>query len=399
MAVLLFILLAVYIYIVSKTAHFGNTICGAYSDILVLIGVWVIVSLIAFVWQWRKAQFSRHASFAIHRGGTHPPRPWPTPANTSTHSAQSMADYSALPSSGANLSEWSGGGGDGQHASTSASTHTPGQQQHQHYHQQQQQQQQQQQHGESNMHTPPPGMRTQDSRDSSFMVRTYHDDHDELVDGCGLPAKCVCATRVCCGAVSVLLSLLTFTLFFLYLYFTTGQSGPFVVPGTTGLLGSFTVETEQSGVVHITADHDLDVYFAQGMVTARARLWQMEFQRRVGAGRLAEVVGKQGLVTDKQMRVLGVYAAAQRTYDDALSQEVKEIIDAYTAGVNAYLTSHPRLPIEFILLGHTPEPWKPADSLVRVYGLGCTVRGGVLGGLIGVAVWSGVWGWWLGWHI
>ncbi|HEY1432118.1 MAG TPA: penicillin acylase family protein, partial [Stellaceae bacterium] len=94
------------------------------------------------------------------------------------------------------------------------------------------------------------------------------------------------------------------------------------------------------------------------------RLFQMELQRRYGAGRLSEIFGPQAVTTDRQMRVLGIYRAAEAEIP-FLSTEMMYALDAYAAGVNAFLSSRRgALPPEFLLLGFAPEPWRPADSLV-----------------------------------
>ena len=95
-----------------------------------------------------------------------------------------------------------------------------------------------------------------------------------------------------------------------------------------------------------------------------ARLRWATSTRRIGSARLAEVVGEPGLETDRFLRTLGLYRVAERNFE-ALSPEVQAIYEAYAAGVNAWLeTRSGLLPLEFQLLGHEPEPWRPADSLV-----------------------------------
>jgi penicillin amidase len=132
----------------------------------------------------------------------------------------------------------------------------------------------------------------------------------------------------------------------------------------SGLSAPVQVSWDKSAVPHIFANSLRDAYRTLGWLHARDRLWQMETQRRIGQGRLSELVGKLGLGYDEEMRVLGFYRLAEANYA-TLSPDVRADIDAYTAGVNAYL-AHPAapLPIEFQLLHVTPEPWKPADSLV-----------------------------------
>jgi len=117
-------------------------------------------------------------------------------------------------------------------------------------------------------------------------------------------------------------------------------------------------------IPHIYAQSRRDAAFAMGYVHAQDRLWQLEMQRRIGAARLAEVVGEPGLATDKFLRTLGLYRVAERNFE-RLSPEAQAVYRAYAAGVNAYLeTGSEILPPEFLLLGHEPEPWRPADSVV-----------------------------------
>jgi penicillin G amidase len=132
----------------------------------------------------------------------------------------------------------------------------------------------------------------------------------------------------------------------------------------SGPKAEITVERDADGVPLITAQDDEDVAFGLGFVHAQERLFQMELQRRYGAGRLAEVFGQQAIATDRQMRVLGLYRAANAAIP-FLSSEMNRALTAYSAGVNAFLTSRRgALPPEFLLLGFSPEPWRPADSLV-----------------------------------
>jgi penicillin amidase len=131
-----------------------------------------------------------------------------------------------------------------------------------------------------------------------------------------------------------------------------------------GLNSNVTALRDNDGIVTIKADSDLDAYRALGYLHAQDRLWQMDFMRRAGAGRLSEVVGSATLRIDRLMRTLGFYQLAAASYPK-LSPEVRSALDAYSAGVNAYMeTAKGAWPLEFYLLRYTPEPWTPADSLV-----------------------------------
>lgn len=144
--------------------------------------------------------------------------------------------------------------------------------------------------------------------------------------------------------------------------------GHLVAPG---LMRPVTVTRDDWGIPHIVAETEADAYFALGWVHAQDRLWQMEMQRRAGAGRLAEILGPDAVETDKFLRTLGLYRLAEASLG-GLRAEVKAALQAYAAGVNAWIEGHQgALPPEFLLLGHSPEPWRPADSLVwgRLMGL------------------------------
>lgn len=130
-----------------------------------------------------------------------------------------------------------------------------------------------------------------------------------------------------------------------------------------GLSAPVEVGRDGSGVVRIRAQTLKDLLFAQGFVHAQERLWQMEFQRRVGQGRLSEVLGEATRAQDRFLRTWGFYRAAKSAYE-RLYPEEKEAVDAYVAGVNAFLQSGAPLPPEFRLLGFRPEPWTGPDVLV-----------------------------------
>src|SRR3981081_2120471 len=141
------------------------------------------------------------------------------------------------------------------------------------------------------------------------------------------------------------------------------------LPQTTGKLAlpglerPVRVVREARGIPAIVATSRHDLYMALGFVHAQDRLFQMDMQRRLGAGRLSEVVGDAALGSDRFMRTLGVYRRASISVN-AVSAEFRTVLDAYSAGINAFLHSGKTLPIEFTVLGYRPDDWAPADSLV-----------------------------------
>ena len=108
-----------------------------------------------------------------------------------------------------------------------------------------------------------------------------------------------------------------------------------VVPGPKA---EIRIERDADGVPLITARDDEDAAFGLGFVHAQDRLFQMELQRRYGAGRLAEILGREAVTIDRQMRVLGLYRAAEAEIP-FLSASVRRGLEAYAAGVNAFLVS------------------------------------------------------------
>jgi len=113
------------------------------------------------------------------------------------------------------------------------------------------------------------------------------------------------------------------------------------------------------GVPHIYAKNEPDLYFAVGYAMAQDRLWQMDFYRRLGQGRLSEVLGEDLVKVDRYFRMIAA-SGMKREIPDALAFLLKSFAD----GVNAYLKTHPgRLPIEFTVLRYKPEPWTNDDYL------------------------------------
>ena len=135
-----------------------------------------------------------------------------------------------------------------------------------------------------------------------------------------------------------------------------------------GLSAPVDVYRDSMGIPHIYASSEHDLLMAQGFVHAQDRFWQMEFQRRVGSGRLSEVLGEAALPQDRFIRTVGWHRTAALEAE-ALEGQDRALLEAYAAGVNAYLESHPGSKgLEFTILGLTgvkidPEPWTPIDTL------------------------------------
>ncbi|HMP39855.1 MAG TPA: penicillin acylase family protein [Roseiflexaceae bacterium] len=142
------------------------------------------------------------------------------------------------------------------------------------------------------------------------------------------------------------------------------------IPRTSGTLplpdlsAAVQVIRDRWGVPHIYADSATDLFMAQGYVHAQDRLWQMEFQRRVAAGQLAELFGNIALDSDRFVRILGFNRIAQREAE-LLSPEAYSWVTAYITGINTFIEQHRgNLPIEFTLLRLRPRPWEVTDAIL-----------------------------------
>lgn len=130
-----------------------------------------------------------------------------------------------------------------------------------------------------------------------------------------------------------------------------------------GLKNTTLIHYDQFGVSHISAPTDEDVYFSLGFVHAQNRLWQMEMNRRMAAGRLSEILGRGALASDIYMRTLGLGRNAQRVWDNLPDAE-KKVLTQYVKGINEGITQLAVLPIEYYLTGFKPELWRETDSLL-----------------------------------
>jgi penicillin amidase len=135
----------------------------------------------------------------------------------------------------------------------------------------------------------------------------------------------------------------------------------------SGLSSSIEIIRDSDAVPHIFASNVPDALFGLGYAHAQDRLWQMEFQRRIGHGRLSEIFGAATIPQDRFLRTVGFGRAARSAWD-RMPVWAKAQIDAYVAGVNAFIATHrgSRLPPEFTLLRFEPEPWSGVDVVVWV---------------------------------
>lgn len=132
-----------------------------------------------------------------------------------------------------------------------------------------------------------------------------------------------------------------------------------------GLESPVKITSDRYGIPKIAAHTRLDAILAQGYITARDRLWQMDILRRRAAGRLSEILGTSALGFDRRQRTTG-FARAAKAIAANLPEDQKQILRSYASGINAYINAAKVLPFEFLILRYQPEPWTVEDSILVV---------------------------------
>ena len=135
-----------------------------------------------------------------------------------------------------------------------------------------------------------------------------------------------------------------------------------------------TITRSEFGTPFIEAESQADLYFAQGFVHAQDRFWQMAMGRHSAQGRLSEWVGSIALPADRSARMFRWRDLAVRSYE-ALPAEEQALLDAYAAGVNAWLDGPLyQRPPEMRILRIDPEPWTGSDALLIMYNVYAMLR-------------------------
>jgi len=168
-------------------------------------------------------------------------------------------------------------------------------------------------------------------------------------------------------ALAAILLLLVVLVFAVYVYFRRSLPDTNGTLTVAGLSGAVDIVRDADAITHVFASNRRDAFFGLGYAHAQDRLWQMEFQRRVGGARLSELFGQATVATDRFLRTVGVNRAA-RTAWEATPADARPPIEAYVAGVNAFIATHhgSALPPEFMLLRAEPQPWTPVDVFAWV---------------------------------
>src|ERR1700722_19095110 len=139
--------------------------------------------------------------------------------------------------------------------------------------------------------------------------------------------------------------------------------------GLPGLRKPVEILRDRWGVPHIYAQTVEDLFFAQGYITARDRLFQIDLWRRIGTGKLAEVLGPSAIDRDRLARAVR-YRGPMEAEWASYGPDAKRIATSFTSGINAYIRGlKGKRPAEFQIGGYDPGLWEPEDVVARVAGL------------------------------
>ena len=151
---------------------------------------------------------------------------------------------------------------------------------------------------------------------------------------------------------------------------------PLSAEKVAGLKEPVEILRDKWGVPHIYAKNTDDLFFAQGWITARDRLFQIDLWRRTGTGRLAEVLGPSAVGRDKLARLVRYRGDWNKEWE-SYAPDARQIVTAFVNGINAYVHSlNGQRPLEFKIAGYDPGLWTPEDVAARIAGL--TMTGNII---------------------
>ena len=139
-----------------------------------------------------------------------------------------------------------------------------------------------------------------------------------------------------------------------------------------GLLDEVEVLRDNFGVNHIYANNQKDLFFMQGYLAAKDRLFQFEIWRRQASGTVAEIFGDDELERDIGTRLFK-FRGNMKDELNHYHEDGFEIVSSFVSGINRYIEEinkdPDQLPIEFEILGIKPEKWTNEDVISRHQGL------------------------------
>ncbi|MGE5252819.1 MAG: penicillin acylase family protein, partial [Planctomycetaceae bacterium] len=124
-----------------------------------------------------------------------------------------------------------------------------------------------------------------------------------------------------------------------------------------GLDAPVEIHRDRFGIPHVLAQTAHDAFFGQGFASAQDRLWHMDYDRHNAYGRLAEWLGQWAVEGDRVMRRFQIGATVEEDFR-TVDAPSRAMLEAYAAGVNAFIETTVALPIEYALLDAKPDPWQ-----------------------------------------
>src|SRR5688572_20320344 len=142
-----------------------------------------------------------------------------------------------------------------------------------------------------------------------------------------------------------------------------------------GLESQLEIARDRWGMPKVTAHSKPDLWFGLGFCHGQDRLWQCDLHRRIVAGRLSEIAGREGLALDRFMRTIGMRRVAEAEVQE-LDSQVREMLEAYCAGLNEAARTAPAPTAEHQIMRISAEPFRPADCLAggKLFAFGMSVN-------------------------
>ena len=140
-----------------------------------------------------------------------------------------------------------------------------------------------------------------------------------------------------------------------------------------GLAAPVQLQRDAAGVVTIQATTETDAMRALGFAHGQDRFFQMDLLRRNSAGELAALVGAKAVPLDRR-NIIHRFREKAEQQIEATPADLRALVEAYAAGVNAGLNSLATKPWEYVALRTEPAPWRPADSLLVAYAMALSLQ-------------------------
>ncbi len=102
-----------------------------------------------------------------------------------------------------------------------------------------------------------------------------------------------------------------------------------------------TIARDTFGIPHIFAETDAEVTYGLAWAHCEDDFEHIQMLMITAMGRLGEINGKDGAISDYFVRFIKANEIAEQKYDADLSPEYKTILQAYADGVNNYAAKHP----------------------------------------------------------